>query len=82
MVSVERRIVETICSIIGKALRPYDFRRCGAFTARYRAGSELHLASGLLQHKDKELVGENYNLASSVEAAALFGGWIDTIAGV
>jgi hypothetical protein len=53
----------------------------GAFTARYRAGSEPHLASGLLQYQDKELVDENYNLASSLEVADLFGGWIDDIAG-
>jgi len=53
-----------------------------AFTARYCAGSEPHLASGLLQHQDKELVDENYNLASSLEVADVIGGWIDTIAGV
>jgi hypothetical protein len=35
----------------------------------------------LLQHQDKELVDENYNLASSLEVADLFGGWIDDIAG-
>jgi hypothetical protein len=81
MARVERRIVETICSIIGKALRPHEFRRCRAFTARYWAGSEPHLASALLQHGDWELVDENYNLASSLEVADLFGGWIDDIAG-
>jgi hypothetical protein len=48
--SVERRIMETTRSVIGRALSPHDFRRSGAFTARYRAGSEPHLASGLLQH--------------------------------
>jgi integrase len=79
--SVERRIMETTRSIIGRALSPHDFRRSGAFTARYRAGSEPHLASGLLQHQDMELVDENYNLASSLEVADLFGGWIDDIAG-
>jgi len=79
--SVERRIMETTRSVIGRALGPHDFRRCGAFTARYRAGSEPHLASGLLQHEDKELVDESYNLAGSLEVADLFGGWIDDIAG-
>jgi hypothetical protein len=34
----------------------------------------------LVQHQDEELVEENYNLASSLEAADLFGGWIDDIA--
>jgi integrase len=79
--SVERRIMETTRSVIGRALSPHDFRRSGAFTARYWAGSEPHLASGLLQHQDKDLVDENYNLASSLEVADLFGGWIDDIAG-
>ncbi|UVF21475.1 site-specific integrase [Microvirga terrae] len=78
--SVERRIMETTKSVIGRALSPHDFRRSGAFTAWYRAGAEPHLASGLLQH-DEELVDENYNLASSLEVADLFGGWIDNIAG-
>ena len=72
--------METTRSIIGRALSPHDFWRSGAFTARYRAGSEPHLASGLLQHWDKELVDENYNLASSLEVADLFGLWIDYIA--
>jgi integrase len=78
--SVERRIMETTRSVIGRPLSPHDFRRSGAFTARYHAGSEPHLASGLLQHQDKELVDEYYDLASSLEVADLFGGWIDDIA--
>ena len=49
-VAVERRIMETTRSVIGRAISPHDFRRSGAFTARYWAGSEPHLASGLLQH--------------------------------
>jgi hypothetical protein len=61
--SVEWRIVETTHSIDGKALSPPDFWRSGAFTAWYRAGSEPHLASGLLQPKDKEFVDGNYNLS-------------------
>ena len=73
--------LETTRSVNGRALSPHDFWRSGAFTARDRAGSEPHLASGLLQHQDEELVDENYNLASSLEVADLFGGWIDDIAG-
>jgi hypothetical protein len=37
-------------------------------TARFHAGNEPHLASGLLQHRHND-VTENYNLASSFEAA-------------
>jgi hypothetical protein len=56
---------------IGRALSPHDFRRNGATTARYRAGNEPNLASGLLHHRDRN-VTENYNLASSFEAAQRF----------
>jgi integrase len=78
---VERRITETTRMRIGKALSPHDFRRSGAFTARYRIGHKPHLASGLLQHREPSVVDENYNLASSLEAASQFGLWIDEIAG-
>jgi hypothetical protein len=78
--SVEKRIVETTRATIGTALSPHDFRRCGAFTARYRAGSEPYLASGLLQHRDQRIVDEHYNLASSLEAGLTFGDWIEELA--
>jgi hypothetical protein len=42
---------------------------------RTAPGERLVTASG------QGLVNENYNLASSLEVADLFGGWIDTIAG-
>ena len=61
--SVDWKIVETTRSIVGKALSSPDFRRSAAFTARYRAGSEPRLSSGLLQHRDKEIVEESYNLS-------------------
>ena len=68
---VERTIMETTRQTIGRALSPHDFRRNGATTARFRAGNEPHLASGLLHHRDRN-VTENYNLASSFEAAQRF----------
>jgi hypothetical protein len=69
---VHRRIKETTMATIGVALSPHDFRRCAAVTARFRAGSEPHLASGILQHVDQRIVDENYNLATSMEAALAF----------
>jgi integrase len=68
---VERAIMEATRRTIGRAISPHDFRRNGATTARFHAGSEPHLASGLLHHRDRE-VTENYNLASSFEAAQRF----------
>jgi hypothetical protein len=34
-----------------------------------------------LQHSDPDVVDENHNLASSLEAASAFASWIDDIAG-
>ena len=56
---------------IGRTLSPHDFRRSGATTARFRAGDQPDLASGLLHHRDRN-VTENYNLASSFGAAQRF----------
>jgi integrase len=69
--AVERAIMETTRQTIGRTLSPHDFRRSGATTARLHAGSEPDLASGLLHHRDRN-VTENYNLASSFEAAQRF----------
>jgi integrase len=69
--AVERAIMETTRQTIGRTLSPHDFRRSGATTARFHAGSEPDLASGLLHHRDRN-VTENYNLASSFGAAQRF----------
>jgi hypothetical protein len=71
--SIDKRIRETTLATLGVALSAHDFRRCAAVTARFHAGSEPHLASGLLQHVHPQLVDENYNLASSMAAARRFG---------
>lgn len=68
---VERAIMDTTRYTLGRAISPHDFRRNGATTARLQAGTEPHLASGLLQHRAEE-VTENYNLASSLEASDRF----------
>jgi integrase len=68
---VERTIMDSTRQTIGRAISPHNFRRNGATTARFRAGSEPNLASGLLHHRDRN-VTENYNLASSFEAALRF----------
>jgi hypothetical protein len=40
--------METTRRTIGRAISPHDFRRNGATTARFHAGSKPYLASGLL----------------------------------
>ena len=76
--AVERAIMETTRLTIGRTLSPHDFRRSGATTARFRAGSEPDLASGLLHHRDRN-VTENYNLASSFEAAQSFADIVEAL---
>jgi integrase len=76
---VERTIMEITRQTIGRALSPHDFRRNGATTARLHAGNEPHLASGLLHHRDRN-VTENYNLASSFEAAQRFAEIVEGLA--
>jgi integrase len=75
---VERAIMAATRKIIGRTISPHDFRRNGATTARFRAGNEPHLASGLLHHRDRN-VTENYNLASSFEAAQRFAELVDEL---
>jgi integrase len=53
--AVERAIMETTRQTIGRTLSPHDFRRSGATTARFRAGDQPDLASGLLHHRDRNV---------------------------
>ena len=77
---IARAITDTTRQPIGRALSPHDFRRNGATTARFRAGNEPNLASGLLHHRDRNIT-ENYNLASSLEAAGRFADIVDRLHG-
>ena len=75
---VERAIMATTRQAFGRAISPHDFRRNAATTARFRAGNEPNLASGLLHHRDRN-VTENYNLASSFEAAQRFADIVEAL---
>lgn len=78
--AVERVVMQTTREAFGRALSPHDFRRNGATTARFRAGREPNLASGLLHHRDDNIT-QNYNLASSLDAASRFGDIVDRLHG-
>jgi len=71
--TVERILTETTRQTLGVAVAPHDFRRCGATTAALRAGAHPHLASALLQHRDRRVTDEHYNRASTLSAAGAFG---------
>lgn len=71
--AVERAIGEATRMTLGVRLSPHDFRRCAAVTAAYRAGAQPTLGSALLQHTDRRVTDNHYNLASSLRAAGKFG---------
>ncbi len=66
-------MMETTRQTLGVAIAPHDFRRSGATTVAFRGGSEPHLASALLQHRDRRVTDQHYNRASSLSAAGAFG---------
>jgi integrase len=76
---VEHAVMATTRRSLGRALCPHDFRRNAATTARFRAGHDPNLASGLLHHSDQGIT-ESYNLASSLQAAQRFASIVETLA--
>ncbi len=77
--TVGRILTETTRQTVGVAVAPHDFRRCGATTAALRAGAHPHLASALLQHRDRRVTDQHYNRASSLSAARAFGRMVETL---
>jgi len=75
----KKRIVEATRATIGVPISPHDFRRNAATTAAFRAGSDPHLGSGLLQHSDPRTREEHYNRASNLTAALEFGRMISEL---
>jgi integrase len=77
--AVELAIAQTTEMTLGVRLRPHDFRRCAAVTASFRAGDMPHLASALLQHRDRRVTDAHYNRTSSMQAAMRFTEMVDRI---
>jgi hypothetical protein len=77
--AVELAVAQTTEMTLGIALRPHEFRRCAAVTASYQAGGMPHLASALLQHRERQVTDEHYNRASSMQAGMRFGEMVGTI---
>jgi integrase len=77
--AVELAIAQTTEMTLGVRLRPHDFRRCAAVTASFRAGDMPHLASALLQHRDRRVTDAHYNRTSSMRGAMRFTEMVDGI---
>jgi integrase len=77
--AVEFAIAQTTEMALGIRMRPHDFRRCAATTAAFRAGDTPHLASAVLQHRDRRVTDEHYNRASSMQAGMRFANMISAM---
>lgn len=57
---------------LGIAVNPHLFRDCAVFTVANNAGSEMGLASALLQHTDPRVTEAHYNRGATAEAVRRF----------
>jgi integrase len=71
--AVQLAIAQATEMTVGIRMRPHDFRCCAAVTAAFRGGDTPHLASALLQHRDRRVTDEHYNRTSSTQAGMRFG---------
>jgi integrase len=71
--AIEFAIAQTTEMALGLRMRPHDFRRCAAVTAAFRGSDMPHLASAVLQHRDRQVTDEHYNRSSSMVAGMRFG---------
>jgi integrase len=62
-------ITKTTYLTLGVKVSPHLFRACGATTGAIHAGENPHLASALLHHRHPTVATENYNRATSLNAA-------------
>lgn len=70
---VQHLVTETTRRELGKAISPHMFRHCVPYTIANLDGSQIGLASSLLQHSDPRTTEKHYNLAHSVESSRAFG---------
>ena len=54
---------------LGVAISPHLFRDCAVYTIANLAGENMGIASGLLQHLDPRVTGDNYNKGELFTAA-------------
>jgi hypothetical protein len=79
--AIELAIAQTTEMTLGIRMRPHDFRRCAAVTAAFRGSDMPHLASAVLQHRDRKVTDEHYNRSSSMLAGMKFGAMVSEIRG-
>jgi integrase len=70
--NISTLVSKTTQETIGVSVSPHLFRTAGASTAAIYGGSTPHLASALLDHRDRRVTEEDYNRASSMSAAQAY----------
>lgn len=78
---VQRLVADTTKLVLGKAVGPHMFRHCVPYTIANIDGSQINLASALLQHSDPRTTQKHYNLAHSVESSRAFGSIVSGLLG-
>ncbi len=76
---VEGVITKTTKRAVGINISPHLFRTAGASTAAVYAGSNPHLASALLHHRDSAVTEEHYNRATSLSATQKYAALIRSL---
>jgi integrase len=71
--SLSKAVASVTEATIGVAIFPHGFRSAAATTAAWKAGNKPHLASGILQHRDRRITDASYNRTTSFDAARQLG---------
>jgi integrase len=71
--SIHHALTSVTEATIGIGVAPHGFRYAAATTAAWKAGAMPHLASGILQHRDRRITDAGYIRATSFEAAQQLG---------
>ena len=61
-------ITETTLRELGVAVNPHLFRDCAVYTVATAAGHRMGIASGLLQHTDRDTIQKHYNKGATLDA--------------
>lgn len=69
---VQRLVTDTTRRELGKAIGPHMFRHCVPYTLANLDGSQIGLASALLQHTDPRTTEKHYHLAQSIDSSRAF----------
>jgi len=65
---VGHTITDTTLRELGVPVNPHLFRDCAVYTVATAAGHRMGIASGLLQHTDRDTIQKHYNKGATLDA--------------